>query len=67
MPTTTSAYGPDQRYVKLAEALLSAPDPVMAIAHELGDQHGRIDALGDRLHSLEARVTFVSEMSRRAS
>lgn len=49
------------RYSKLAEALLAAPDPVMAIAHELGDQAGRIGALLRRVHALEARFTDLKE------
>lgn len=47
--------GDPLRYTKLAEALLAAPDPVYAIAHELGGQAGRIDALARRLHAIEAR------------
>lgn len=43
------------RYERLAKALLDAPDPVVAIAHELGDQQGRIDALCRRLDHVEAK------------
>lgn len=44
------------RYERLAEALLAAPDPVRAIASELGDQAGRLDAVLRRLSHLEAQV-----------
>ncbi len=50
-------YGTEARYRKLAESLLAAPDPVVAIAHELGDQHGRIDALVEALRSLEFKLS----------
>lgn len=43
------------RYERLASMLLEAPDPVCAIAAELGDQAGRIDALLRRVHALECR------------
>lgn len=44
------------RYETLAQALLDAPDPVRAIAGELGDQAGRLDAVLRRLDALEAAV-----------
>lgn len=46
-----------ERYAKLASVLLAAPDPVVAVAHELGDQAGRIDALARRLSHVEAALT----------
>lgn len=55
-------YGPGNRYYALAELLLSAPDPVTAIAHELGDQHGRLDAVVARLKSLEFQVSQLRSM-----
>jgi hypothetical protein len=50
-------YGPDRRYRRLAETLLSAPDPVTAIAHELGDQHARLDGVLERLRHVEATLS----------
>jgi NADP-dependent 3-hydroxy acid dehydrogenase YdfG len=44
---------PKERYIVLANSLLAAPDPVYAIAHELGDQAGRIAALARRLDAVE--------------
>ncbi|HMG44592.1 MAG TPA: hypothetical protein VK611_24880 [Acidimicrobiales bacterium] len=43
-------------YRSLAAALLAAPHPVTAIAHELGDQAGRLNAIVRRLDHLEARL-----------
>ncbi len=46
----------DTRYEGLAQALLSAPDPVRAIVAELGDQAGRLDAVLRRLNGVEAAL-----------
>lgn len=58
--TATRRAAESDRYDALAQALLSAPDPVRAIATELGDQAGRLDAVLRRLtsveHALEARA-----------
>ena len=45
---------PERRYATLARALLDAPDPVIAIAHELGDHAGRLDALAAQVRHLRA-------------
>jgi hypothetical protein len=52
----------DLRYEKLAEALMAAPDPVRAVASELGDQHARIDVMSERLRSLEFKVSQLRSM-----
>ena len=43
-----------ERYENLAKALLAAPDPIVAVAHELGDKAGRLDALAARIGTMEA-------------
>lgn len=53
-----------ERYEALARLLLAADDPVVAIAHELGDQHGRIDALAARLSRVESGVSYLREAGR---
>ncbi len=52
------------RYEALARDLTAAPDPVRAIASELADQHGRLDAVLRRLDSIEARISYVAEAGR---
>lgn len=47
---------PKERYDKLAKTLLSAPKPVKAIAHLIGDHEGRLDALVRRLDHVEAQL-----------
>lgn len=44
------------RYEALAKALLTAPDPLRAVASELGDHAGRLDALASRLAHVEAEL-----------
>lgn len=48
----------------MAYALMAAPDPVRAIASEIGDLHGRIDSFQDRLNAVEARISYVAEAMR---
>lgn len=43
------------RYEALAQLLMDAPDPVRAIASLIGDHEARLDALAERLHSVECR------------
>ena len=45
-----------ERYHHLARTLLDAPDPVVAIAHLIGDHEGRLDAVVARVVHLEAEV-----------
>lgn len=49
------------RYDALSMSLLSAPDPVRAIAGELGDQAGRLDAVLRRVSHLEALVAALRD------
>lgn len=44
------------RYHHLAETLLASDDPVTAIAHELGDHAGRLEALARRIDHVEAAL-----------
>lgn len=48
---------PDRlRYQQLAKTLLATPDPVYALAHQVGDEAGRIDAQHARLAHVEAEL-----------
>lgn len=54
--TCTFCAARSKRYEALAKALLASDNPVKAIASELGDHAGRLDALADRLHHVECVV-----------
>ena len=49
------------RYEKLAAELMSAPDPLRAIASLIGDHEARLDAAIERIHHLECANTAAKE------
>ncbi len=50
-------------YERIAKELLAAPNPTMAIAYELADQHARLDGALRRIKALESRLTFLTGRS----